>query len=210
MSAAPSLPSAKPAVAVVLLGDHAHELLQQHLLAIGARIAAAIMATRLLTLLRATRGFVEDDVRAAHIAGLVSARCAELTLRTLALAFEGAHVAVVDVLEARACTDCDDCWAAALDARAHVRCTGCQQRADVDALPVVDDELMVPLDSADDVAPTAPPREDDWGDDVPCRTCHGTGTSAHGGPCGVCAPRPGLARCAAAMNGELLVDVRWS
>lgn len=217
MSAAPSesLPPLEPALPpTVPMQEHAFELLAAHLEAFGAVACAALVSVGSVRLVQLWRARIADDLWSRVAKESLRMRVAELTLRTLHLVAAGQYAAAVDALEAHAVTGCEDCWDAALDARAYVLCAGCSQRLEVDALPVVDDEILLLTeglpDAPDDVAPTEPPPELEVGEDVPCHACHGTGTSPYGMPCGLCARRPGLRRCDAAMSGELAVDVRWS
>lgn len=136
---------APPSVSVA---DLAYELLAQKLHALGALLAAAIVAVGDLALVQLARGTIATEVWAAT----QRSRASGLTLRTLHLLLAGEYAAVVDVLEAHATRDCEDCWEVALDQRDFALCPGCCARAESDA-PVVDEALIIVDDEpAADVA----------------------------------------------------------
>lgn len=158
MSAAPSQPLALPPLMpdpppVMPMEEHAFELLAALLTTLGAVDCAALVAVGSARLLTLWKTRMVDELWRLTAAGALRFRAAELTMRTIALVTAGEYAAAVDALEAHAVTGCEDCWEGALDARAYVLCDGCRQRLEVDALPVVDDELVVDAEALTEPAP---------------------------------------------------------
>lgn len=131
----------EPEVVAIDMGEHAFELLAALLTTLGAVDCAALVAVGSARLLTLWKTRMVDELWRLAAAGTLRLRAAELTMRTLDLVVAGAYTAAVDALEARAVTDCEDCWERALGARAYVLCDGCEARVTADAVFVEDEEL---------------------------------------------------------------------
>jgi len=151
MSAAltPLMPATEPAPLPlsVDMGDLVIEPLHMLLTALGAAVAAGIVAVGDLALVKLCHTVIADDVMDRVTTGTVRLRTARLAVRTVNLVAAGEYTAAVDALEAHATCSCEDCWEHALDQRDFPLCPGCVARAECDA-PVVVDEALVIVDDA--------------------------------------------------------------